>query len=276
MKDRLPMNRRAFAAMTAGLAAGIAGGAFAQPMESATADGFTALRDKPLRIGMLIFPRLDQIDFTGPFSVLARMPNVKIHAIGTRKTPMADHLGLILTPEFGIADAPEIDLLVVTGGPGQEALMEDAPTLAFIAKHWAAAKPIFSVCTGVLICGAAGILKGRRATTHWAAFDLLHYFGATPIKDRVVIDGNLVSAAGLTAGIDGALRVAALLRGDEIAKRIELDLQYAPEPPFRTGLPETAPPAVLAAVKAKYQPVTDARLATARKAAVRLGIKPAA
>jgi len=117
-------------------------------------------------------------------------------------------------------------------------------------------------------------LKGRRATTHWASFDLLSHFGAIPVQERVVVDGNLVSAAGITAGIDGALTVASLLRGDAAAQLIQLDIQYAPEPPFHAGIPETAPPDVLAAAKAAYQPITDARLKTAREVSVRLGIAP--
>ena len=273
--ENLRLDRRAFTRLSAGgLAAGL-GARSARPAAAAvveTAPVFTALRRKPLTIGILIFPDMDQIDFTGPFEVLSRLPDAKVHAIGVQAAPFKDHLGLTLTPDCDIAGAPALDVLQVAGGPGQEAIMDHEPALSLIRDHVAAGKPLFSVCTGALICGAAGVLRGRRATTHWAAFDLLPYFGAIPVRERVVVDGPLVTAAGVTAGLDGALRLASLLRGDEAAERIQLDIQYAPQPPFDAGTPETAPAKVLAAVKAKYQPLTDARLRTAQAAARRLGV----
>jgi cyclohexyl-isocyanide hydratase len=135
------------------------------------------------------------------------------------------------------------------------------------------AKYIFSVCTGALILGAAGLLRCKKATTHWAAFQLLSYFGAIPVDQRVVLDGNLVSAAGVTAGIDGALRVAALLCGNQKAQEIQLDIQYAPDPPFNSGSVATAAPEVVSAVLAHYQALTDARLVTARRIRAKLGIE---
>ena len=143
-------------------------------------------------------------------------------------------------------DAPQLDVLHVPGGFGQEALMEDAEVLGWIRRQAAGARSVFSVCTGALLCGAAGLLKGRRATTHWASFHLLPYFGAIPVNERVVVDGTWVFAAGVTAGIDGALRLAAELRGDDAAQAIQLYMVYAPEPPFDSGTPETAPAAILA------------------------------
>jgi cyclohexyl-isocyanide hydratase len=263
----------AAAGLTAGLSATVGGQAGAETAVETTS-AFARLRDKPVNIGVLSFPDMDQTDITGPLAVLARLPNAKVHLIGTQMTPFRDKRGLILTPDMTLYEAPDLDLLEVPGGPGQEAQMNNEPLLAFIRNHVAAGKPLFSVCTGALICGAAGVLKGRRATTHWASFDLLPHFGAIPVRERVVVDGNLVSAAGITAGIDGALTVASLLRGDAAAQRIQLDIQYAPEPPFNAGVPETAPPEVLAAAKAAYQPLTDARLKTAREVSVRLGIAP--
>src|SRR5205085_1483834 len=126
---------------------------------------------------------------------------------------------------------------------------------------------LFSVCTGALICGAAGLLKGRRATTHWASMHLLPFFGAIPVDERVVSDGNIVSAAGVTAGIDGALRVAADLRGDEVAQAIQLSIAYAPEPPFNSGTPESAPAAVLERVRLSYRAMTERREQTAHRVA---------
>ena len=202
-----------------------------------------------LEIGLLAFDRLDQIDLTGPFEVLARLPNATTRIFAKSLEPVRDVRGLRLLPNATLSEAPQLDVLHVPGGYGQEALMDDAGTLDWVRRQAAGARCVFSVCTGALICGAAGLLKGRRATTHWSAFHLLPLFGAAPVDERAVIDGNLVSAAGVTAGIDGALRLAAMLRGDDAARAIQLYLQYAPEPPFDSGTPERAPPAILAAAR---------------------------
>src|SRR6185437_6910349 len=158
------------------------------------------------------------------------------------------------------------------GGFGQEALMEDAEVLGWIRRQASGARSIFSVCTGALLCGAAGLLRGRRATTHWASFHLLPFFGAIPVNQRVVVDGSWVFAAGVTAGIDGALRLAAELRGDEAAQAIQLYMAYAPEPPFNSGTPETAPAAILDHARQSVRGITARREETARRAAARLGI----
>jgi cyclohexyl-isocyanide hydratase len=150
--------------------------------------------------------------------------------------------------------------------------MEDTEVLAWIRQQAAGARSVFSVCTGALLCGAAGLLKGRRATTHWASFHLLSYFGAIPVNERVVVDGAWIFAAGVTAGIDGALRLAAELRGDEAAQTIQLDMVYAPEPPFSSGTPETAPPAILKQARQSVQALTARREKTARRIAAKLGI----
>jgi cyclohexyl-isocyanide hydratase len=225
-----------------------------------------------LHIGALLFERMDQIDFTGPFEVLSKIPNSSFHVIGKDKTPIRDVQGLILTPEETLSEAPELDVLVVPGGYGQQDLMDDEVVLSFIRRQAAHAEYVFSVCTGALICGAAGLLRNVRSTTHWASFDLLRYFGAIPVDSRVVVDGKHVSAAGVTAGIDGALTVAALLRGDLAAQGIQLSIEYAPEPPFRSGTPKTAPPEVLEAAREEVREVTAARLATAIRIGRRLGI----
>lgn len=151
--------------------------------------------------------------------------------------------------------------------------MDDAEVLAWIRQQAAGAHGIFSVCTGALLCGAAGLLKGRRATTHWASFHLLPFFGAIGVNKRVVVDGNWVFAAGVTAGIDGALRLAAELRGDNAARAIQLHMAYAPEPPFNSGTPETAPPAILEQARQSVRNITAQREKTARRVAARLGIE---
>jgi len=150
--------------------------------------------------------------------------------------------------------------------------MEDELVLSFIRQQAHNASYVFSVCTGALLCGAAGLLQGVRATTHWSALHLLPYFGAIPVNARVVIDGTHISAAGVTAGLDGALRIAALLRDESVAQQIQLGIEYSPEPPFRSGRPETAPPEVLNAVKLSSEKVMESRLATAKRIARRLGI----
>ncbi|MGM4892671.1 DJ-1/PfpI family protein [Tardiphaga sp. 839_C3_N1_4] len=227
--------------------------------------------DQHLQIGSLLFEGLDQIDLTGPFEVLSRIPNTTYRIYGKTADPVRDHRGLRITPDAAIADAPQLDVLHVPGGFGQEALMEDTVVLDWIRAQAGHAR-VFSVCTGALICGAAGLLMGRRATTHWASFHLLRYFGATPVNERVVIDGDWIFAAGVTSGIDGALRLAAELRGDDVAKGIQLYMEYAPEPPFNSGTPETAPAAVLQQARTAVAGMTAQREATAQRIATKLGI----
>ena len=150
--------------------------------------------------------------------------------------------------------------------------MEEEEVLGWIHRQAAGARSMFSVCTGALLCGAAGLLKGRRATTHWASFHLLPFFGAIPVNQRVVLDGAWVFAAGVTAGIDGALRLAAELRGDAVAQAIQLSIAYAPEPSFDSGTPETAPPAIVEQARRSSAGMTARREETARRVAARLGI----
>jgi cyclohexyl-isocyanide hydratase len=228
--------------------------------------------DVHLQIGSLLFEGLDQIDLTAPFEVLSRIPNSTYRIYGKTARPVRDIRGLRLTADAVLTDAPPLDVLHVPGGFGQEALMEDADVLGWIRQQASGACSIFSVCTGALLCGAAGLLKGRRATTHWASFHLLPLFGAIPVNERVVVDGSYVFAAGVTAGIDGALRLAAELRGDDAARTIQLYMAYAPEPPFNSGTPETAPPAILQQARQSVQAITAQREATARRVAARLGV----
>ena len=228
--------------------------------------------DIHLQIGSLLFDGIDQIDVTGPYEVFSRLPNSTHRLFATTTSPVRDMHGLRLMADAILADAPPLDLLHIPGGPGQEALMENEEVLNWIRQQAAGARCIFSVCTGALICGAAGLIKGRRATTHWSAFDLLPLFGAIPVNERVVVDDNWVFAAGVTAGIDGALRIAADLRGEKVAQLIQLGIAYAPEPPFQSGTPESAPPDVLAEAKNGGQALATRRLETARRVAARLGI----
>jgi len=229
--------------------------------------------EEHLNIGSIIFPKMDQMDFTGPFEVLSRIPNSKFYVIWKERVPVADLHGLVFAPDTRFADSPRLDLLVVPGGYGQEALMNDDEVLHFIQEQARGAKYVFSVCTGALLCGAAGLLRGVRATTHWSAFHLLGYFGAIPAPRRVVLDGKHISASGVTAGIDGALHIASLLRGERVAQQIQLAIEYEPEPPFNSGTVSTAPPDVVEAATASTRGITAVRHATARRFAPMFGIE---
>jgi cyclohexyl-isocyanide hydratase len=232
--------------------------------------------DKHIRIGSILFPGVDQIDLTGPFEVLSAIPNSTVQVVAKTTSPIKDLHGLNLVADTTFDEVSHLDVLHVPGGFGQQALMEDEQLLSFIRKHAATASYVLSVCTGALLCGAAGLLKGRRATTHWTAQHLLPYFGATPVDERVVIDGNWVFAAGVTSGIDGALRLASILRGQKVAEQIQLYMQYHPEPPFDSGTPERAPKAVLEAAQNAARKITADRLETAKKIGMKLGIEVAA
>jgi cyclohexyl-isocyanide hydratase len=244
-------------------------------MKSTGGLGIMVPQDIHLQIGSLLFEGVDQIDLTGPFEVLSRIPNSTYRIFGKTTAPVRDLRGLRLMADATLAEAPQLDLLHVPGGFGQEALMDDEEVLDWIRRQAARARLVLSVCTGALICGAAGLLKGRRATTHWASRHLLPSFGASAVNERVVMDGNFVFAAGVTAGIDGALRVAAELRGDKVAQSIQLGIEYAPEPPFNSGRPETAPPEVLEEARLTFKAITEQREQTSRRVAERLGISAA-
>jgi cyclohexyl-isocyanide hydratase len=225
-----------------------------------------------LNIGSLLFENLDQIDLTGPFEVLSRIPNAT-HRIYAKSTqPVRDVMGLRITPDATLAEAPQLDILHVPGGPGQQALMEDEEVLGWLRSQAEGAKKVLSVCTGALLCGAAGLIRGKRATTHWASLHLLPWFGAIPVDERVVVDGDWIFAAGVTAGIDGALRLAAEVRGVPAAQRIQLDIAYAPEPPFDSGTPRSAPPEILEAARRGMAELIARREAAVRRAAARLSV----
>lgn len=217
------------------------------------------LTTRPLSVGCLIFPQMDQIDFTGPFEVLSRMPDTAIHVIGKERSAIRDVQGLQLIPDMTIAEARTFDVLLIPGGYGQQALMHDEEVLGLIRKQVQTEKLLFSVCTGALLCGAAGVLTGRQVTTHWAARPLMSCYGAILADARVVVDGNIVSAAGVTAGLDAALVVVSLLRGDAAAQEIQLAIEYAPNPVFDSGTPESAPVEVLHSFQRKYDSIGAAR-----------------
>jgi cyclohexyl-isocyanide hydratase len=224
-----------------------------------------------MNIGSFVFEGVDQIDLTGPFEVLSRIPNATYGLYGKTGETVRDLKGLRLTPDAAIRDAPAVDVLHVPGGFGQQAFMEDEEVLDWLRRQATGARNVLSVCTGALLLGAAGLLRGRRATTHWASLHLLPYFGAIPVDERVVVDGTWVFAGGVTSGIDGALRLAAMLCGDDVARAIQLYMVYAPQPPFDSGTPQTAPPAIVAQARDSLAAITAQREATARRIAAKLG-----
>ncbi len=203
----------------------------------------------PLQVGMLLFPGITALDFIGPAQVLGSRPNTQLHHVWKDLNPVMSDVGLALTPTTTLDDCPPLDLLVLAGGPGQTALMQDGPLLRWIATRGRAARCVASACTGSLLLGAAGLLQGRRAASHWAFRDLLVHFGATPDPARVVIDGPVVTGGGVTACMDMAFRLLAELDGQEAAEDATLRLEYAPEPPFATGRPEGLPSAQVARVR---------------------------
>jgi cyclohexyl-isocyanide hydratase len=191
------------------------------------------------------------------------MPDTTVQIVGKELTAIRDVQGLQLTPDTCIAEAGTFDVLLVPGGYGQQALMHDEQVLALIRKQVLAERLLFSVCTGALLCGAAGVLTGRRVTTHWAARPLMSYYDAILADARVVVDGNIISAAGVTAGVDAALVLVSLLRGVAAAQEIQLAIEYAPNPIFHSGTPESAPVEVLRSFQRKYEPIGTAREAEA-------------
>jgi cyclohexyl-isocyanide hydratase len=204
-----------------------------------------------LHIGILLFPAVQQLDLTGPYEVFPSLPDAKVHLVASSLDLVTSVTGLILTPTGTFADCPDLDVLCIPGGAGVNALLRDQVTLDFVRRQAVVARYVTSVCTGALVLGAAGLLRGKRATTHWASHDLLSAFGAIPVRERVVRDGSLLTGGGVTAGIDFALTLAGELVGPPTAEAVQLYLEYAPAPPFNAGTPETAPPAVLEMVRTR-------------------------
>jgi cyclohexyl-isocyanide hydratase len=204
-------------------------------------------------IGFVIFPELTQLDFTGPLQVLARLPGSTVHIAAKSEAPVPSDCGLALVPTCTFATCPPLDLICVPGGVnGVIEAIADHPTVEFVRLQASRAKYVTSVCTGAFVLGIAGLLKGRRATTHWAYTDLLPCIGATHEKARVVKDGNVITAGGVTSGIDFGLSVVAEIAGEQTARTIQLGIEYDPAPPFDCGHPDRAPASVKSALSERY------------------------
>ena len=219
---------------------------------------------------LLLFPELTQLDLTGPYEVFCRCPEARVALLWKDRAPVKTEHGLMLAPTASLAEVPAVDVLCVPGGFGVNALLEDAEVLGHLRRLAASARYVTSVCTGALVLGAAGLLQGKRATTHWSARDFLPAFGALPTAGRIVRDGNLLTGGGVTAGIDLALTVAAELYGQPVAEGIQLAIEYDPHPPFNAGHPDLAPAALVAAAQARIAPRHAERAVAVARAAARL------
>ena len=223
-----------------------------------------------IHIGILLFPDVTQLDATGPAQVLSRVPGAKLHMIWKTLAPVPTDAGFSIVPTTTFADCPQLDVVCVPGGGGQVPLMSDPETLDFLRKQAAGARYVTSVCTGSLVLGAAGLLKGYKSACHWASREHLAAFGAIPVAERVVRDRNRISGGGVTAGIDFGLTLAAELAGEEIAKSIQLVLEYDPKPPFDSGSPEKAGPERVARLKERIAAMLEKRAVANKAAAAKL------
>jgi cyclohexyl-isocyanide hydratase len=224
----------------------------------------------PIQIGILLYPNVTQLDATGPAQVLSRVPGAKLHMIWKTRDPVPTDAGFSIVPTTTFADCPQLDVICVPGGGGQVEVMVDAEALEFLRKQAAKARYVTSVCTGSLILGAAGLLKGYKSACHWAWRDMLKDFGAIAVAERVVRDRNRISGGGVTAGIDFGLTVAAELAGDEVAKSIQLVLEYDPQPPFDSGSPEKAGVERVKRIRERLAPLLESRRKANAEAAARL------
>ena len=217
-------------------------------------------------IVFLLFPGITQLDFTAPAQALSRMPGAVLAGAATSRAPIATDSGFSIVPTHDFADCPQADILCVPGGHGVAAALDDAATIAFIERQATDAQWVTSVCTGAFLLGRAGLLQGRRATTHWAYAHLLPLVGAEAVEARVVEDGRVVTSGGVTSGLDFALTLIGRLRGPAVAQAIQLAIEYDPAPPFAGGHPDRAPQAVTAGLKARVYDAAAAHMEAALRA----------
>lgn len=212
----------------------------------------------PLNIVFVLFPNLTQLDFTGPLQVLSRLPDARVHLAARDMAPVETDAVLTLNPTCVFSDCPQADVLCIPGGFGVDDAINDPALMSFVKAQAASARYVTSVCTGAFVLGAGGLLKGKRATTHWAYHGELKRVGAVPVKERVVRDGNVFTGGGVTAGIDFAFTLMAEIAGETHARAIQLGLEYDPAPPFDAGAPQKASPEALSAMTDRYAPRLEA------------------
>ncbi len=270
------MDRRTFISMTGGaltaLAATQASGRAMGEAKAGTATPPAAEKGKgkgKFQIGMIIFEKMTNLDFVGPCDVLARVQAAKVNVLAKTLDPITTDSNHRVLADMTLSQAPELDMIFIPGGPGSTALMDDPEVMDFLRTRAPRAQWITSVCTGGLVLGAAGLLRGYRAATHWAAMDVLPLLGAIPVDERVVIDRNRITGGGVTAGIDFGLTIVAKLWGADLAQMIQLGQEYNPQPPFNAGSPKTAPAATVAHFRTMWTGQTAARMAAAKRAAAR-------
>jgi cyclohexyl-isocyanide hydratase len=225
-----------------------------------------------VRIGLVLFPNVTQLDLTGPAEVFGRMPGAEVTLLWKNLDPVSSDRGMRILPNATFKSCQSLDVICVPGGPGQIALMEDEETLQFLRRIAPDCRLITSVCTGSLVLGAAGLLAGYRATCHWSSLDQLSLLGAYPVNERVVRDRNRITGAGVTSGIDFGLTVVAELAGEEVAKEVQLQMEYDPEPPYQAGSPRSAPAELVAATRKKIAPFIACRRAATERAAEQLRV----
>src|SRR3954462_2929220 len=210
-----------------------------------------------LNVGFVIFPQLTQLDFTGPLQVLSGLPQSATHIVAKSKSPVPSDCGLGLVPTHTFANCRPLDLICIRGGSeGVAGVINDRETIEFVRQQAGSALYVTSVCTGAFVLGVAGLLRGRRATTHWSYADLLPLVGAKHEKARVVKDGNVITAGGVTSGIDFGLAVIAEIAGESTARRIQLGMEYDPAPPFDSGHPDRAPTLKADLLSSRYDTLT--------------------
>lgn len=227
-----------------------------------------------LQIGFLIYPGVIQLDVMGAYQALAFPPDTIIHLIWKTLTPITLYEGLTIVPTVTLEDCPPLDVICVPGGGlGQVEVMQNLEILDFLNQQGKKAQYVTSVCTGSMILAAAGLLQGYRATCHWAFRDQLAMLGVEVVPERVVIDRNRVTGAGVTSGIDFALALLSLLCGEDVAKMTQLMMEYNPEPPFNAGTPETAGEVITQDLLQFGKPLLEAFLAQTRETVVRLQLE---
>ena len=217
----------------------------------------------PFNVVFVLFDNVTQLDFTGPAQFLCRMPGAKVHVAAANLSPVMTDVGFAIMPTVTFDDCPQADLLCVPGGLGVAPALSDARLIDFVAQQASGAQWITSVCTGAFILGKAGLLQGKRATTHWGYASLLPMVGAVHEEARTVFDGNIVTAGGVTSGIDFALSIIAHLHGDDVARSLQLNFEYDPAPPFAGGTPATSPEHIVSLMRSRFYDARSGEMAAA-------------